>query len=487
MVFTTKFDFKSHQLSAIQFCLERRNALISYAPGTGKTRTSIAISFKYLKKSLLDKFVFVVTKSSLIEVQNEFQKFTDVDPVICDTGEKFISFLESTHKICIVQYNWIEKFFFDKVDIQLSKDRVLKRSYSMDRGNRIESLLSSLRCGICFDEVHQIKNPSSNLSKVVYEFRKLFKNIYGFTGTPITRNLEDLYHVVNFISEGSLGTLMSFKYHYMEIQKIPIGGGRKIPKVIGYKNLPELNSRISNVVLTYFPKSNILYEKKEFDIRDRNTYMSAAKGLLDTPIDSPKEYSSRLVDLQYTVNKDEGKKIAFLEVLEEALPKGLIVFCSFYETVSVIEEILDNRNIPHRLICGKDDTEDRKEVKDWFNSSPEGKVLLVTMAGSQSINLQSTNYFLFFDIPFGVGKFVQALGRIVRMNSSFSEFHIIFLIAKECIDEYKYEFLAQNRELLEKVLLNEIIPEAKSFPKYNDFILRKLKRSFLWKSTKVSK
>lgn len=487
MVFTSKIELKPHQKTAIQFCMENSNALISYAPGLGKSLISIAVGFKLLKRDYLDKMIYVVTKSSLIEVQGEFRRFTDVDPVICDSGDKFINFLESSQKICLIQYNWVEKFFFDRVSVQLTKDKVLNRSYSKSRGSKIEELLSRLRCGLSLDEVHQVKNPKSNMSKVLLEFRKFFRRIYGYTGTPITRNLDDLYHVVNFIKEGLLGPYINFRYRYMEIEQVSIGRGRKIPKIIGYRNLSELNSRLSGVVLTYFPKSNIVYDKREFEIKDVNSYMLAAKGVLGVSEGSPREYSSRLIDLQYVVNRDEGKKIEFLKVLDETLNKGIIVYCAFYESVKIVQEILDNRNIPNRLICGRDESEERKMERDWFNQSPEGKVLIITSAGSESINLQSTSNFLFFDIPFGIGKFIQSLGRIVRMNSKFNEFHILFLIAKDCIDEYKYEYLSQNKELMEKVLRNEVMPKSDSFPKYNDYILRQLKRSYLWKTQRLRK
>ena len=64
-------------------------------------------------------------------------------------------------------------------------------------------------------------------------------------------------------------------------------------------------------------------------------------------------------------------------------------------------------------------------------------VTLITSAGTESVNLQRANNLIFYEIPFPLRQFIQACGRITRMDSNYDKFQVYILEAEGTIDTYK--------------------------------------------------
>jgi hypothetical protein len=58
---------------------------------------------------------------------------------------------------------------------------------------------------------------------------------------------------------------------------------------------------------------------------------------------------------------------------------------------------------------------------------------------------------IFYDIPFSVLTFIQAVGRITRMDSKYSEQHIHIIEATGTIDSYKRLLINMNANLIETI------------------------------------
>ena len=72
---------RESQVTAARFLLGRRAGLCVHATGTGKSLVQILTAFRLLKSGVAQKALFVVTKSSSIEVLGDFEKFTGQAPV----------------------------------------------------------------------------------------------------------------------------------------------------------------------------------------------------------------------------------------------------------------------------------------------------------------------------------------------------------------------------------------------------------------------
>jgi len=299
--------------------------------------------------------------------------------------------------------------------------------------------------------------------------------------------IEDLFQIISFFSPYTFGSYSSFTRNYCNLRRIPIGGmrfGRLATRdeIVSYKNIDALRDRLSDAMISYFPPQTIRFRKHVGQLRNKADYDIAAAGLFEgagkKTKGEAKQHSVRLVDLQEVVNKDEGKLQAFLLCLKERIAEGCLVFCSYYDTVDVVFNILQRCKINYKEISGR--TEDRKAVKEWFVKDSRNKVLVITKAGSASLNLQATPNIIFFDTPFGAGSFQQAIGRVVRKYSDHKEFNVDFIVAEGTIDEYKYNLLAANRELFAKILGNEMVPPSQKLTSFNQYIIDQLKRDCLW-------
>lgn len=472
-----------HQIKALQFCRERQNALICFTTGSGKSLIMISNAISHIKSGRSSKFFIVVTASSIIELENDFKKFTNVKPVLVKEVDDLLEFMRSEDSIALVQYNWLSKW------TDLTTDYTGKRKWCKVKPEVYYALKGS---GVSFamDEVHCLKNYKSTLSKSARAILKLAYCRYGFTATPLTRELLDLFYVVEVISPGYLGTFNSFLYKYVSFFMMGT-----IRKITGYKNLEELNKSLTGLMLTYFPEQKIEFIKHSCELTLVDKYHEAARGLFsddggnedyvltdddEEEFEETKTFAARLIDLQYVVNDDPSKREKLIQVIKDNLSTGCIVYCSYHRTIASLKELLNEEGIEHMEITGTKTKKGRIEAKDWFNSSPENKVLILSKAGGQSLNLQSCPTFIYAEVPQNPATLLQSLGRIVRIGSKYKEFYIHFVIAEDTVDQYKYDYVSQNKEVFEKVMNNKAIPKSDALSGYNGFIIDRLKREYLW-------
>lgn len=468
-------------MNAVKFCTSRDTSLVCFTTGSGKSLINIATGI-YLTNKRIDKFLIVVTASSIIELENDFKKFTTGTPSIVKTLEDLHDFANSDSKIGLVQYNWLYNF----VEF---KNSMSGRLYCKLLPGA-EAIFRRYSFGISYDEVHTLKNYKSKVSKAARAIRKYIHCCYGFTATPLTRELLDMYYVAETIHPGWFPSYNSFCAKYLKMFKMG-----NIKKIYGYKNLDQLNMELGGLMITYFPEKKINFIRHSCELTKVDEYEQAAMGLFENEKESEeitddfdedengveeKTFSARLVDLQYIVDEDPSKHEKFLSVIKGSLDTGVIVYCAYHRSIAVVEDILDSYGIEHMKITGVQTTKARKKAKEWFNSSPQNKVLILSKAGGQSLNLQACPTFVFYETPQNPASLLQALGRVVRIGSAYEEFFIHFIIVEDTVDQYKYDFVSQNKEVFEKVMNNKTLPKSDALSGYNAFIINKLKKKYLW-------
>ena len=116
---------------------------------------------------------------------------------------------------------------------------------------------------------------------------------------------------------------------------------------------------------------------------------------------------------------------------------------------------------------------------EWFNSKPENKAMILTAAGSQSVNLQSTNNMIAYNLPYTPGGFLQLLGRMIRLGSKYDEFFVYIPIVNDTSDVYKYEYLSSSQEILAYIQGNHSLFEG-TVESCNSFVLKELRKSLMW-------
>jgi len=474
------------------FLLERDAGALFYATGSGKSVIQIMVAFAAIERGIVDKFVIVATVSSALEIKNDFKRHTDIVPFIIDSLEDVETFASDSGKsIGVVRYN--------KLMRAVSIEGKVLGGLSEQGNNALGKLFNGHKVGFSFDEVHTLKNPKASVTAFYRLLRGHMTLCFGVTATGVMSNIYDLYHILNFIKPGCLGSVSKFNSLYVDRELKLLPNGRRIWEVLRLKNLEALEQATASVSLKYYPERDVEFIKIESELSNKEEYLKAAKGILEE-IEKEKKaahdaykrggdseftvkaHSARLVDLQYVVNRDEGKKQAFVNYMKDYVEQGVLVFCAFHDTVDIVSGILGEcKGIEFLKITGLENDVKRKEAKEWFCSCPKNKVLIISKAGGQSLNLQATSNVLFFDIPFGAGSATQVFGRVVREYSEFKSFKIAFLVTKGTVDEYKYDLLSSNKELFMKIFRNEVMPESSKLGSYNKQVINSLKRDLLWK------
>lgn len=207
-----------------------------------------------------------------------------------------------------------------------------------------------------------------------------------------------------------------------------------------------------------------------------------------------KKCNVRLAEMQRYVDLSEEKRQLLLDIVlngrssdsdESLLNKGVIVYIKLIEVIEKIAEDFKARGVEVYVIQGKTKQKDRGTISAEFKKNPESKVILLSSAGAESLNLQSTNEIILYDLPDGPGKFNQTIGRVARSFSKFEDqgrsFYIHYVIVEDTLDVYKPILLSSKKELEEEILKADTIP-LKNQGSFDSMVLKEVRKELLWKS-----
>ncbi len=203
-----------------------------------------------------------------------------------------------------------------------------------------------------------------------------------------------------------------------------------------------------------------------------------------------KAHITRLAEMQRYIDNSPEKRGKFMWVLKNVvdeetskriLEKGVVVYVKLLDILKVLEEDLTKEGIDYKSIQGKCTAKNRAKTNDWFCDNPENKVIFITDAGGQSLNLHATNELILYNLPDGDGKFKQVIGRIARGFGKYTKYNIHQIIVEESLDEYKQVLLSSKKELEMELLSADTIP-LKESGKFNLNLLKKVRDRLLWKN-----
>lgn len=346
---------------------------------------------------------------------------------------------------------------------------------------------------IC-DEAHSLQDPTTVQYRMISGIRPWFIGIWFLTATPILNNLIGFFHMVSIVKPGFLASNeFSFRNKYCELKTNVIWKTKKIKgkyvktkknvkEITGYKNLDILREKFSeiSIIKAKHYEFNFIYREVELAESSIKYYRYAAAGLFSGTISkktgkarrSKQQHAgARLHDLQRVVSNSHkdfkliedqnylsDKELLLINTIKEVLSKNesVLIYFSYLETLDrikfIITKLKEKLGIPTIYeISGNINHVKRKKVEEAIRP---GDVVLITSAGTESINLQKANNLIFYEIPFPLREFIQACGRIARTNSEFEIFNVYVLEATKTIDTYKKNRLLANMGLIKSILGN---------------------------------
>ncbi len=298
---------------------------------------------------------------------------------------------------------------------------------------------------VVMDEMHKLKNHKSQFHQKAALVAMEAGRAYGMTATPVKNRLMEFWALFKIIQPTLFPKISHFQESFCVTKLQSIGGGRHVPLVVGYKNLdkfvekiePFYLSRKKHDVAKELPElismemecelSEIqeeLYDlaetgalQKNEDPDATNAELLSAMTMCQQAADSP----SLLMDENNEPFKGPSSKVdALMDLLQdEAQDEKVIVFSRFERMISLVELALDEAGIKSVRITGKEhDAKIRDKNRATFQDMKSGvNVILITTAGSESLNLHSAEHFALMDLPWSWGDYLQLIGRALRIGS----------------------------------------------------------------------
>lgn len=480
-------ELDGDQVDSINFLLSRQCGILGLQTGKGKTLTALVYS-----KIILDNFdsarVVIVCpvkakKAWKKEMTKRLGFKSDYFGVIATDETRYDI---DTNKV----------FLFTDTNIKKYSDIVKEID---DKGYKIVLMV---------DEAHGVADKKSAFSKTIQYVRNLSTICVGITATPLINQLDGLYNIVSMFCPGFLGKKTDFdnRYTIWHLENIYIKGGKKqkIKVIDGYKNLDELSERLKQVIIVRGRQYDLKFSKQFRDMTNEEhaVYEKVSSGMLSSGSEE-RNFSKRLHDLQRFIDRAYGeddemvdlahaygatdfstKEEVLIDTLKAALDKdySLIVYTSYTDTVERLNEVLKSRRIELGLgriynITGSVNQKDREKVEDKINKND---VVIITSAGTESINLQKCNCVIFYDIPFSSKEIIQCIGRITRVDTKHPTQYIIFCGVNDSIDEYKYALFQMHLGVVQRAInVGTNIPLADMGTDAK--MIKELREKLIWK------
>ncbi|XP_056400529.1 chromodomain-helicase-DNA-binding protein 5 isoform X2 [Hyla sarda] len=458
---TVKFDKQPWYINATggtlhPYQLEGLNWLrFSWAQGTdtilademglGKTVQTIVFLYSLYKEGH-SKGPYLVSAplSTIINWEREFEMWAPEFYVVTYTGDKDSRAVIRENEFSF-EDNAIKsgkKVFRMKKEAQI-KFHVLLTSYELITIDH--AILGSIEWAcLVVDEAHRLKNNQSKFFRVLNSYKIDYKLL--LTGTPLQNNLEELFHLLNFLTPERFNNLDGFLEEFADISKED--QIKKLHDLLGphmlrrlkadvFKNMPAKTELIVRVELSQMQKKYYKF------ILTRNFEALNSKGggnqvsLLNIMMDlkkccnHPYLFPVAAVEAPVLPNgsydgsslvKSSGKLVLLQKMLKKLKDEGhrVLIFSQMTKMLDLLEDFLEYEGYKYERIDGGITGGLRQEAIDRFNApgAQQFCFLLSTRAGGLGINLATADTVIIYDSDWNPHNDIQAFSRAHRIGQN---------------------------------------------------------------------
>jgi SNF2 family DNA or RNA helicase len=509
------FKLRYYQVQGVLHLLMMKRMVLGDDTGLGKTVEVIAF-LCYLWEKSDSKAIVVCPKSVIRQWASEVDRFSTGVKCYLAVGspeERQRVYLEwalhegSQKAVLVLNYHSLVKDWNAGQVIPLKPNGQPDPKAKIEPGllDRITATQKNLIT--IYDEAAAFKNTATKRHEVCSYLSQRSDRCYGLTATMLKNTLIEGFAIYKVIHPGVFTTKTAFLNDYCVTQMQSVKGNRKIPIVVGYKNLAAFRDRIDpfflgrpkHVVSKELPKLTTKRILCEMTPAEDRMYTKALSGVLELGDGTIKEYEEHVAFVALTYcqqvvnsvtllkyNPGDSVETNFFEApvevdelgsKEEALIDLLtdggeldgektIIYTRYASWVPRLQKLLADIEIKSVAITGDVlDTEKnprRRKAQEAFQDMTSGvPIIIITDAGGEGINLQSARAIVFLDAPWSWGNYVQLLGRPIRIGSPHPNVLAIHIVAerpraraqdRKTIDDHTLELLGKKKDLIDKVL-----------------------------------
>uniref|UniRef100_A0A8D0BGU7 Chromodomain helicase DNA binding protein 5 n=1 Tax=Salvator merianae TaxID=96440 RepID=A0A8D0BGU7_SALMN len=413
--------------------------------GLGKTVQTIVFLYSLYKEGH-SKGPFLVSAplSTIINWEREFEMWAPDFYVVTYTGDK-----ESRSVIRENEFSFEDnairsgkKVFRLKKEAQI-KFHVLLTSYELITID--QAILGSIEWAcLVVDEAHRLKNNQSKFFRVLNSYKIDYKLL--LTGTPLQNNLEELFHLLNFLTPERFNNLEGFLEEFADISKED--QIKKLHDLLGphmlrrlkvdvFKNMPAKTELIVRVELSQMQKKYYkLILTKNFEAlnsKGGGNQVSLLNIMMDLKkcCNHPYLFPVAAVEAPVLPNgsydgsslvKSSGKLMLLQKMLKKLRDGGhrVLIFSQMTKMLDLLEDFLEYEGYKYERIDGGITGGLRQEAIDRFNApgAQQFCFLLSTRAGGLGINLATADTVIIYDSDWNPHNDIQAFSRAHRIGQN---------------------------------------------------------------------
>uniref|UniRef100_A0A8C1YX93 Chromodomain helicase DNA binding protein 4a n=1 Tax=Cyprinus carpio TaxID=7962 RepID=A0A8C1YX93_CYPCA len=310
------------------------------------------------------------------------------------------------------------------------------------------------------DEAHRLKNNQSKFFRVLNNYPLQHKLL--LTGTPLQNNLEELFHLLNFLTPERFSNLEGFLEEFADIAKED--QIKKLHDMLG----PHMLRRLKADVFKHMPSKTELILRVELSPMQKKYYkfiltrnfeaLNTRSGgnqvsLLNVVMDLKKccnhpylfpvaaMEAAKMPNGMYegsTLTKASGKLLLLHKMLRKLKEGGhrVLIFSQMTKMLDLLEDFLENEGYKYERIDGSITGGMRQEAIDRFNApgAPQFVFLLSTRAGGLGINLATADTVVIYDSDWNPHNDIQAFSRAHRIGQN-KKVMIYRFVTKASVEE----------------------------------------------------
>lgn len=485
--FTT--DPYKHQIEGVMYGLENGSFLLGDDQGLGKTKQIIDLALcRKAQEGIKHCLIICGINGTKYNWADEVKIHSSEDAWVLGTRYTKrvpIKIVEGGTKEKLEDLNNVPKQFFWITNIETLRGGAYKEGkaknskYRFPIAEKIQQLIDDGVIGmIAFDEAHKAKNPDSQQGKALMTINCPYS--IPMSGTFLLNNPLDLYLPLAWAGFEN-HSFYQYKNHYCVL------GGFGGKEIVGYKNLDELRSTMSKVmlrrtkgdVLDLPPKVHV-NEYVEMNSQQKKLYSEVLQQVRDN-IDKIKLYPdpmSEMLRLRQvtgypgiisTTVTESAKMDRLEEMVEEiaSVNEKCVVFSQWSTMTNVVKDKLKRFNPAY--ITGEVKSEERMDEIKRFQNDPDCKVIIGTIgAMGTGLTLTAASTVIFLDEPWNRGIKDQAEDRAHRIGTR-GTVRIVTLITKDTVDEGVYNLVQKKGKMADLLIDGKV--DGKNVDSALDYLL----------------
>ena len=341
--------------------------------------------------------------------------------------------------------------------------------------NFILSFLKKMQSIVCIDESTYIKNPAAKRSKVIVNLCQYATYRRILTGSPSPQGATDLFMQCNALHKQALGikTFTAFKTRYCITQEINVGTHR-FQKITGYKNLEELNQKLSkfttritkdeclDLPLKIYTTRDVEMTKEQKKIYNEIALYSRSELYKDSNV-TAKNIVTKLMRLQQITcgfskgDKDEhftaieggNPRLAELKQILLATKDKVIIWANYRHNLTEIEKMVKENFGENSYITyhGGTESQERNTATYRFQNDDDIRFFISNpRVGGFGLTLTKSSTTVYYSNDYNLETRLQSEDRNHRISQDKNVLYID-LICKGTVDEKIIKALRSKKDV----------------------------------------